>query len=172
MLLPSVSTPNTILLKGRLDQRYDEQRGAGTITPGMLCVDNSSGNLIAHNVVSGKGPWKIAIEDALQGKTIDDNYVSGDLVRFHHPRPGNWYYMLLKAGENVAIGDKAVSAGDGTLQKGVAGQPDLSAWNAGTDPTAAQATAIGGAVAGMVGRFKEAVNNTGGTPVRIRVEIA
>jgi hypothetical protein len=59
----------------------------------------------------------VAIENALEGEEIDDDYAASDVVRFRYLRPGDVAYMLLKDGENVAIGDKLESAGDGDLQK-------------------------------------------------------
>ena len=112
-----MANANQIHLSG--DYEYFEVKASGTIKPGYLCdIHTSTGKKVrAHPTVGGYGPKHIAVEDALQGNTIDDNYSSGDLVALHTPRPGAVYQLWLKAGENVAIGDRLMSAGDGTLQE-------------------------------------------------------
>lgn len=147
MLIPSTPTPNTILLKGALSRRYEEGRAGGTIKPGHLIALNSSGNLIVHPTAGGVcTPVSVAIEDGIQGKTIDDAYAATDLVRYVIPQNGDVLYMLLKAGENAPAGGITISAGDGTV-KNTTGTPT-----------------------GYVGRYDEAVDNSGGSdPVRIRV---
>lgn len=95
---------------------YDEATAGGTITPGMLVKLNSSGQLIAHNEQGGRGEAGFALEDALQGKAVGDNYSSGNLACYILPGKGCEVYALLKDQENVSIGDELVSAGDGTLQ--------------------------------------------------------
>ena len=59
----------------------------------------------------------VAEVDALQGHTLTDDYADGDPVRIDVEHPGNECQILLKAGEDVAIGDILISAGDGTLIK-------------------------------------------------------
>lgn len=95
---------------------YDEATAGGTITPGMLVKLNASGQLIAHDEEGGRGECGFAVEDALQGKAVGDDYSSGNLACYILPRKGCEVHALLKDGENVSIGDELVSAGDGTLQ--------------------------------------------------------
>jgi hypothetical protein len=109
--------PQTIVLKGDLGTRYEEGRAAGTIKPGHLIKQNSSQNYVVHATAGGGGERLVAIEDGLIGKTIDDNYVSGDLVRFKIVQPGDVLYMLLKDGQSVVPDDILSSNGDGTLRK-------------------------------------------------------
>lgn len=110
--------PNTILLKGR-DARYDEGRvkAATTIKPGMLIERFTDGTWQPHATAGGTFTGgAVASEDALQGKTITDNYSGGDLIRLYIPLPGDEVQLILKAGENAAMNSKLSSNGDGTMQ--------------------------------------------------------
>lgn len=84
--------------------------------PGMLIALNSSSVYVPHPTADGGAEVNIALEDALQGKTIDDAYASGELVRFAQPRRGDVVLLLLEAGQNVQDGTKLVSAGAGYVQ--------------------------------------------------------
>jgi hypothetical protein len=110
---------NTIKLKKYLDV-IDEYIAAGAITPGHLLQIDSAGKVVVHATAGGNQTPLIALEDELWGKTIDDAFASGDPVQVWTAQRGEVAYMLLKDGENVAIGDYLESAGDGTLQKHVA----------------------------------------------------
>lgn len=91
---------------------------AGTITPGMFLVLGSGGTVTAHATAGGNAvPKMFALEDALQGNAIDDNYVSGNKVQVLFPRPGDEVLAVLADGENVSIGDLLESNGDGYLKK-------------------------------------------------------
>lgn len=110
--------PNVILLKGDIGTRQEEGRAGGTIKPGYLIKKNSSGALVVHASAGGAGECIVALEDPIQGgRTIDDNYVSGELVKYKTVQPGDELYMMLKDGNNVAIDDNLSSQGDGTLRK-------------------------------------------------------
>ena len=104
---------NKIVLIGQ--GRYDEFIAAGAITPGHLIEMDSAGKVVVHNSEGAYAERLIAIEDALQGKTVTDAYASGALVPTHVGAPGDVVQMFLKAGENVAIGADLISAGDGSL---------------------------------------------------------
>ena len=62
-----------------------------------------------------------ALEDELQGKGINDNYSSGDLVSVWIPGRGDQVFAILADGENVAVGDLLESNGAGYLRKHTAG---------------------------------------------------
>jgi len=108
-----MSTDNRIHLVG--EWRREEAAAAGTISPGMLIEEDSNGEFQAHSTEGGTAMRLVAVEDALQGNTIDDDYSADDLVSANVEQPGNEVQMYLKAGENVAIGADLISAGDGTL---------------------------------------------------------
>ena len=109
-----MSTENQVHLIGTF--RREEIIAAGTIKPGHLVEEDSSGTCVVHSSAGGVAQRFIAEIDALQDNTLDDDYSSGDLVSMNVELPGNEVQMYLKAGESVAIGEDLESAGDGTLQ--------------------------------------------------------
>lgn len=111
-----MSTPNRIHLKG--SGVMDEAAAAGTIKPGYLIKRNSGGSVVAHSSADGAAEATFALEDALQGKTIDDNYSSGDKVMILSAAKGDEVYAWLSAGENVTQDEYLTSNGDGTLKVG------------------------------------------------------
>jgi hypothetical protein len=116
--------PRRIHLKKGGESVYEEGRAGATIMPGMLIALNSSAVYIPHNVSAGGAEVNIAIEDALQGKTIDDAYVSGDLVRFVIPLRGDVVLAILAPGQNVQDGTKLVSNGAGYVIAQTGEDPD------------------------------------------------
>jgi hypothetical protein len=106
--------PTRIQLKG--EGTFEEGRAASAITPGQLLITNSAGNLIPHNVAGGPAEAKFAHEDALQGRTIDDDYASGELVFHAIQRPGDVVFAWAASGEDIENGEFLTSNGDGTLK--------------------------------------------------------
>jgi hypothetical protein len=104
---------NRIHIKGPYEA--EELVAAGTVKPGHLCLLDSNGKTSVHATAGGFAERLVAFEDALQGKALADSYVATDIVSLAKMAPGSECYMFLKAGANVAIGAKLVSAGDGTL---------------------------------------------------------
>lgn len=117
---------NTIVLKGLDTSRYEEGRASVAIMPGYLIQTHTDGTLKPHATAGGTFPGaKVAIEDGLIGMTVTGynpiprtttGYAIGDLVRYHIIKPGDQVQLVLKAGENAAIGSKLSSNGDGTMQ--------------------------------------------------------
>lgn len=108
------TSANQIQLKGdfRLEERIST---AVTLSPGHL-VEKTSADLVQkHSTEGGDAELAFAVEDALQGKTIADVYAVSTRVFYHLQHVGSEVQAFLKAGENVVIGAKLVSAGDGTL---------------------------------------------------------
>lgn len=118
-----MSAKNTIVLKQGVTRR--EFVAGGTITPGHMCKFNSSNEVVVHATAGGYGLPMFAIEDELQGKIITDNYAATNRVQLFIAQRGDEVQALLKANENVVIGDPLESAGDGTLQKHVANTADI-----------------------------------------------
>lgn len=106
---------NTIRLKGC--GRYEEALANAILSPGHLIEILSTGKVRKHATEGGLAERAFAIEDALQGKTVADAYAADDRVGYVLAAPGDEINAVVKAGENVAIGDKLISAGDGTLIK-------------------------------------------------------
>lgn len=110
--------PKRIQLKGEGHQ--DEGRALAAITPGHLIerATDSGGveGLRVHSTAGGKALRAFALEDALQGRTIDDAYADGELVTFGIQKAGDRIYAWLASGEVSEYGSKLTSNGDGTLK--------------------------------------------------------
>ena len=107
-----MSTENQIHLIGEL--RREEEKAVAALSPGHLVEQVSTGKFQKHSTEGGKANFLFAEIDALQGKTLTDAYAADDLVSVNVDVSGNELQWFLKAGENVAIGDKLISGGDGT----------------------------------------------------------
>lgn len=112
---------NSIILKRYLHIQ-EEYAAAAAIIPGMLVELTSAGTVQKHSGAGKTVLAMFAIEDALQGKGINqnlaaDNYAAGDVVRCWIPTPGDIVYALLADEEKVVIGDKLESNGAGYLRK-------------------------------------------------------
>jgi len=105
--------PNKIKLIGY--GHHEEANAAEALNPGHLVEIDSSGEVQKHATEGGLAERLFAKEDALQGKTVDDAYAADDVVSIHAALPGDNVWAYLQAGQNVAIGDKLISGGDGTL---------------------------------------------------------
>ena len=127
------TTPNTILLKGRHHNKYEEGRVAAgkTIMPGMIIesVGVDSNGVTTYQPHATRGGWAelaVAVESVFtadaspggadRGGTIDDAYQAGELVRFHICQPGDELYMLLKTANHALITSSLVSDGAGGLE--------------------------------------------------------
>jgi len=108
-----MSTENQVHLIGTF--RREEADAAVILSPGMLAEYESAGEMQPHSTEGGDALLMFAVEDALQGNTLDDDYAVGDLVSANIEAAGNDVQAFLKVGENVAIGDELISAGDGYL---------------------------------------------------------
>jgi hypothetical protein len=109
---------NTIKLKKYLDV-IEEYVAAGAITPGHLVKFNSNGKVEFHDGENENAIPMFALEDELQGKTIDQAYAQDDPVQVWVAQRGEHVNALLAASEEVVAGDFLCSAGDGTLKKHV-----------------------------------------------------
>ena len=105
----------TITLKGRGVR--NEAVANEIITPGMLVELMSTGKVRKHAAAGAYAEKAFAVEDELQGKEIGDTYAAAALVQYEIFKPGDEVFSLLANGENVAIGDKLDSNGDGQLRK-------------------------------------------------------
>jgi len=104
---------NTIKLKKYSDVIEEFVAGAA-ITPGMLVALNASGAVIPHGEAAGNAIPMFALEDELQGKTIDDAYAAGDPVQVWVAGRGDIVNAI--AGAEIAAGDFLVSDGTGKLK--------------------------------------------------------
>ncbi len=100
-------------------QREEAKAGESGIKPGMLIKLNSSGEVIKHATEGGVlgDETLIALEDALQGKNADTAYTDGAIVFFAVAPPGSTFYLLIEDEQDIDIGDKIMSAGNGLLKE-------------------------------------------------------
>ena len=113
---------NTIKLKKYSDV-IEEYTAGGTILPGMLLLYSAADTVIAHDDDAPANCVPMfALEDALQGKDIDDTYVSGDQVQCWVAGRGDEVYAILEDGAHVAVGEYLESNGAGYLQKFTSGK--------------------------------------------------
>lgn len=162
--------PSTILLSGEASRQF-EGLAADAITPGMLLsiqganatdgmytVPGRAKNVGPHDVAGGPGDM-FACEFTPTGRSIEDDYATGETVIYLSARKGDRVFALLAAGDDVSAGDLLQSNGDGSLTALVAG-------DGGADPVTFGGTAIAVAL--------EDIDNdpgTGGAAVRIKVEV-
>ena len=149
----------TIVLVGAL--RVKEALASGVVTPGALVARSSATQVLVHPTDSGFAQKLFAIEDDLQGKMVSETYASGARVRFHVASPGDEIAALIKTSETLVVGDKLVSAGNGTLKKFVAQNTgDADSTDGGVDIVVGQVVAVA----------LEAVT-TAASGARLRVEV-
>jgi len=107
---------NTIKLKKYSDV-IEEFEANAALTPGMLVEMMSTGKLRKHATAGGNVlPPMFALEDALQGKEIHDDYAAADKVQVWLPYRGDQVYAILADGEHVHVGDALESNGAGFLR--------------------------------------------------------
>lgn len=117
---------NKIKLKG--DPRCEEAVAIGIITPGQLIKLDSAGKVLRHAAANGRGECLVAYEDALQGKTIADDYAVGDIVFYYAAKAGDVLNLMIDTGETIVIGDPLRSAGNGNFEKATADTDRILAW--------------------------------------------
>lgn len=105
----------TIKLK-KYNDIINEYEAGEAITPGMLISVASDGDVDKHASAGGVCEKMFALEDELQGKTIDDDYDADEPVQCWVATPGEEVYAWLANGEDVAIGEILVADGNGKLK--------------------------------------------------------
>lgn len=104
---------NTIILAGNIAQ--EEREAAAALSPGHVLEKTSANKYQKHTTEGGFAAPLVALEDALQGKTVADAYSAADRVTAGYFKPGDMGQLILKAGETAVIGSNLVSGGDGTV---------------------------------------------------------
>ena len=114
---------NTIVLDGFLGPMEEKLTASGSaLKPGMLVFKTSADEWNVHAVSGGVGiPWLLH-EDRYQYDSSDSGgvtlaYTAATPAFAEAVQPGAKRYVLLKASENVAVGDYLISGGDGTFIK-------------------------------------------------------
>lgn len=106
---------NTIKINNHSDN-FEEYVADAAILPGTLLELNTDNEVKVHATAGGNvGPKMFALEDAFQGKGIDDAYAAGDRVRVWFPSPGDIVLAILADGQDVAEGTLLESNGAGYL---------------------------------------------------------
>lgn len=128
-----MATPNKIFLAGHY--RAVEAPAAGTIFPGFL-IEQAAAGVQAHSTAGGFAEKMVALEDALQGGTVQGYWginqtgtstatgytVAGllaqgpDQVQIGIVTSGALVNMVLLAGSNYTVGTKLISDGAGHLK--------------------------------------------------------
>jgi len=121
----------TIKIKNYSDILEEYDATAVAITPGMLLELTSAGAVQAHSAEAGNVLPMFAVEDAMQGKGIADNYAASAKIQVWVPGRGDVVFGIVEDATNIAIGDFLESNGAGLLQKYVA---DTASW---AEPSAA-----------------------------------
>ncbi len=130
----------TVILK-RYNNVQFEAIAHEAITPGSLVEVMSTGKIKNHATAQGNAIPYFVIEDAIMGKTIDDNVAQGDLARVMVAGRGDEVNAILATSQTIVVGDLLASAGDGTLKKFTAIKCDSEA-SAGAVTTPLQAVAM------------------------------
>ena len=109
---------NTIVLKQVFrDRAQIEKVPAAAFHPGHLLELTTADKVQKHSSQNGVvTPPMFAIEDNLQGKTIDDAYATTGRAQVWIPQRGEEVYAVLADGQNVSVGSTLASNGDGTLK--------------------------------------------------------
>jgi len=107
---------NTIKIK-RYTNVVNEWDANVALTPGNVVELLSTGKVRKHATSGGNIVPLIVLEDELQVKDINDNYVAGDKVQVWTPNRGDEAYLLLADEETIVIGDAVESDGFGKVKK-------------------------------------------------------
>lgn len=118
----ATATVNTIFCDGYRGVREELVAASGTtILPGMLIRRTSANQANVHNVSGGNGAALLAVEDEYQDSAptggVTKVYAAGSPVFCEFVPPGAARNVLLKANENVVIGDLLISDGAGLFIK-------------------------------------------------------
>jgi len=86
--------------------------------PGHLVERDTNGKLQKHNGSASVAQPMFLFEDELQGKDIDQAVLADNPGQAIIAGRGDEAQAVLADGENVSVGDKLESNGDGTLKQG------------------------------------------------------
>ena len=106
---------HTIVLKGK--GHHEEGEADAAIYPGEAVRMAADGKwdpeTLAAQIAEGRG-LVIAEESALDGGTVDTAYADGDRLFIYIPIPGDHVHALVKAGEDIDVGDYLGVEGSGS----------------------------------------------------------
>lgn len=110
----------TIKIK-KYEDIINEEVAAATITPGAVVELTSAGKVQPHSTADGPVSVMLALEDELQGNTIEDDYAADDRVQVWAVQPGEEALVLIPSSLSPDIGDYLQSNGDGKCKAHGAG---------------------------------------------------
>lgn len=118
-------TDYKILLKGK--GHHDEGRAGGDVSPGEAVRLAADGKYDRESLAPGVAPDRgiiVAQEDALQGRTIIQDYALDDVIFLYVPLPGDHLNLLVKSGEDIDVGDflSVEGSGSGLFIESASGQ--------------------------------------------------
>lgn len=129
----ALRNPNTIYLgggeglggEGGITQ-VNTLHAVEQITPGMLLeLHDDSGTPAwgVHDSADDPVPLAVALDYPLMNKGIDDVYAANDLVLAGILKPGSMFYGIIPSGQDIDVGERLQSNGDGKLK--TAGSGDV-----------------------------------------------
>ena len=126
----SLRNPNTIYLGGGAQggdggiTYINDIPAIEAITPGMLLElhDNSGARAWGvHDAADDPCPAVVALDQPMMNLGIDDAYAASDLVLAGALRPGSMFYGIIPSGQDIDIGERLQSNGDGKLKAAASG---------------------------------------------------
>ena len=112
-------TKTIVLKQVARDRAQIEKVPAAAFYPGHLLELTTADKLQKHSTQDGVvTPIMFAIEDNIQGNTIDTVYAVTGRAQAWIPKAGDEVYAVLADGQTATIGSKLTSNGDGTLKVG------------------------------------------------------
>ena len=112
-----MANEKTVKLKNYSDVFEEMTATAVAITPGMLLEVATATTVQAHSTAGGSVLPMFAIENALEGQDMDENYVASNKIQVFIPGRGDQVYAILADDNSVVPGDFLESNGAGYLQK-------------------------------------------------------
>ena len=94
----------------------EHDAGEAGIYPGMLLKLAADGDVEIHDDENGRAEALFAEEDALQGRTVSQVYTVDNVVSCILPMVGCEIRALIQDEQDISIGERLVSAGDGRLK--------------------------------------------------------
>lgn len=128
----TANPPNTIYLGGgdgaggESGITYvNDMQAVEAITPGMLLEMHDDGGTRGWGVHDTADdpvvPVAVALEQIFMNQGVDDAYADGDLVYAGVLQPGSQFWAIIPSGQDIAIGDRLQSNGDGKLKAAAGG---------------------------------------------------
>jgi len=106
-----------ILLKG--NGFHEEAFAAAAFSPGHLVELASTGKVQKHSTAGGFAERLFAKEAPLQGRGIDTAYAQDELAFLYVGQPGDEINAFIATNQTIAVGERLISAGDGSLRSAV-----------------------------------------------------